>query len=272
MGDFDSYYKHCELYGRYVKALKEQSKQKYPDKIQELSDLRKISVQTLEQAGTFYIGNMAEMLLPEFFDHIGEFGVISETNGKPIFEGRWVFPISDFCGNVTNLVGYKRDAEVRYLYGTGKYYSRSDDFYGAEDLRTIYKMGWGILVEGITDRLAVVDSGHRNCLATCGTGNSSIKMTQLARVKYGIIFIHDRDSAGDSTRKHWVVPRGVRVNIVSGDKDIDAYLHSNNDAQEIASRAQEFESVIASCVDFLKKGVCLGGDIKHPIIESITLA
>ncbi len=271
MSSFSKYYEYCALYKKYVDALRAQSIKLHPDKLKELSDMRKISVETLEKVGAFYIGSMTEMLLPQFIDSVASLGVISATNGKPIFEERWVFPIKDICNNITNLVGYKRDAEVRYLYGTGKYYNRSDDFYGAETLGHIYDVGWAILVEGITDRLAVLDQGFDNCLASCGTADSSIKMGQLARTKHGVVFIHDRDTAGDGTRKHWIVPRGIRLNIVTGDKDIDSYLHSPNDYAEMQSRAFEFKQVIGECEAFLRKGVCLGGSKDRYTIESATL-
>ena len=47
----------------------------------------------MKNCGIFYIGEMAEMLLPEYIDKISEFGVISPTNNMPIFKGRWVIPI-----------------------------------------------------------------------------------------------------------------------------------------------------------------------------------
>lgn len=55
--------------------------------------MRKFSIDTVRNCGIFYIGEMAEMLLPDYIDKISEFGVISPTNNMPIFKGRWVIPI-----------------------------------------------------------------------------------------------------------------------------------------------------------------------------------
>lgn len=268
---FERYNKYCERFSMYVDKLRQNSKLLYPDKLHELADIRRMDVNVLDKLGVFYIGKMVEMLLPEFIDDVKNFGVISETNDKPIFEERWVFPIKDYCGNVINLVGYKRGAEVRYVYGTGKYYDRSNDFYGAENLKLIYDVGWGVVVEGITDCAALRCAGIWNSLATCGTTKSALKMQQLSRARYGIIFIHDRDAAGDGTRTHWIVPRFLRLDILSGDKDIDAYLHSSDSIEERKLRQENLTMTLGECVQWLKQGRCIGGDISKPAWISATL-
>lgn len=271
MVDFSNYNKYCQAYADYVGKLRHNSLLAYPEKLQELADMRRMKVETLEKAGIFYIGDSKEMIIKEHFDNLKLFGVINELNDKPIYNERWIIPIKDICGNYTNLVGYKRDADVRYMYATGKYYSRSDDFYGAQKLKYIYQVGWVVVVEGITDCLALEDVGIMNSLATCGTAANMLKMTQLSRVKYGVVFIHDRDSAGDGTRKHWIVPRCIRLNIATGDKDIDAYLHSPDMIEERDNRSEWLLRVLGDCHEFLKKGRCIGGDMEKPIVEDVTL-
>ena len=264
------YGRHTKAYREYVNVLKEISEKNWPGKLEELAERRKMPVEVFRKAETFYIGNMAAMVVPEFMGMLTEFGVINSTSNTPIFENRWIFPIKDSNKNIINLVGYTWNHDVRYLYGTGKYYERSNDMYGAENIDLIYKTGWGVLVEGITDCLALRSIGVENSLASCGTTDSPVKMQILGRTKYGMVFIHDRDEAGDGTRKHWIVPRAVRLDIASGQKDIDEYLHKYEDDADRQSREEELLLRLDECESWLKGGLCKG-DKQHSIIKNMTL-
>lgn len=213
---------HLDRFTEYVNILKERSNK---DKIKELSKLRGFSMKVIEDHDIFWIGEMSEMLVPDFLDELQEFGVISETNHKPIFHHRWVMPIKNEEGKVINLVGYSNEADERYVYGTGKYYSRTDTLFGLENLNEAYRCGWAIITEGITDTISVRGVGYKNTFAMCGTRPSDYKMRLLNRLRYGVIFIHDRDKPGDGTRKHWVVNRYFRFNTPIKYKDADATLH-----------------------------------------------
>ena len=258
------YDEYSNKFRKYVNGLIEQSRRLYPTALQILADRRRMPKRIFEEAEVFYIGKMQEMLLPEFIDDIGMFGVINANNERPIFEERWVFPIKDYCGNIINLVGYTWMHDVRYVYGTGKYYERSNDFYGAERLNAIYKEGWGIVVEGITDCVALRSIGMWNSLAWCGTTKSVVKVNQLERLKFGAIFIHDRDEAGDKTREHWIIPRCARINIASGNKDIDEYLHSREitSNEELESRETELRLTVMDSSNWLKQGLNNAGHIE----------
>lgn len=266
----EDYQKYSKRLAEYSEALLVQSRKMHPEKLGELAERRRMSIETLEEAGVFYIGDMREMVHPLFVDEIANFGVVSETNGKPIFDDRYVFPIKDSYGNVINFVGYTWKADVRYVYGTGRYYERTNDFYGAENMPLIYKMGWGVVVEGITDCVALRNAGVKNSLATCGTIESAIRIDKLARVEHGIIFIHDRDKAGDNTREHWVVPRCVRLNISNGCKDIDEYLDKVESDEEQEERRKSFIDCLDICVAWLMGGTAIRNGSK-PIETSATL-
>lgn len=257
------YERYCERFNSYVTKLRSNSKVLHPEKIHELSEIRLIPEETLESAGVFYIGAMEEMVLPDFVDSLPEFGVVSNTNNMVIFRERYVIPIYDSAGNILNLVGYSYLSDVRYVYGTAKYYRRGDDFYGLEGNSKVYESGWAVVVEGFTDRLALLGIGVDNVYAWCGTAASDDKIRQLSRLEHGVVFIHDRDKAGDITRKHWITPRCVRLNISNGCKDIDEFLHKREiDDNERLRRKAAVLDVLLDCKEWLLSSV-LPLDIKN---------
>lgn len=184
----------------YTMILKERSDK---DKLREFSEFRCIDMDTLEKNDVFYIGEMAEMLVPKYLSDLTSFGVISPTNRKPIFHNRWVMPIKNEYGQVINLVGYSNNSKERYVYGTALYYDRQNTLYGLENLDKAYELGYAIITEGITDTLSVRDLGFENTFAWCGTMRSTHKLKLLNRCRCGTINIHDRDKPGDKTKAYW---------------------------------------------------------------------
>ena len=122
----------------YTMELKERAGDK---KLKEFSEMRKFSLDIIKESDIFYIGDATEMLLPWHLWQIESYGVISPTNKKPIFHNRYVIPIKDIHGNVLNLVGYSKEADERYIYGTAKYYRRRETMYGLENLEAAYDLG-----------------------------------------------------------------------------------------------------------------------------------
>ena len=53
------------------------------------SNLRQIPLNSIKEKGIFWIGNSVELMLPEYIGLLERFGLISEANGKPIFNNRW---------------------------------------------------------------------------------------------------------------------------------------------------------------------------------------
>lgn len=188
------YEEYVKCFRDYYDKLKSSCDSK--EKLQELSDLRKISVEELITEEMVYIDSGTKMLIPEYMDHVKELGVISNTNNKPIFNNRYVFPIKDWHGNIVNLVGYSKDSDERYVYGTGEWYRRRDYIYGLENLKYAYEVGWCILTEGISDAWAVRQFGFKNTFGNCGVEFSEFKKSQLSRLRFGIIQIPDRDRPG----------------------------------------------------------------------------
>lgn len=264
------YMRVTQLMQEYHSFMVEQSSVKHPDKLQELADKRHFDVELLHELGVFYVGDMVEMLHPNFIDVVKELGVISETNNMPIFNDRYVIPIKDVSGNIINFVGYTWKSDVRYVYGTGKYYERAEDFFGAEEFSTAMEMGWAVVVEGITDKIALNNAGIKNAFAMCGTARSDEKMWTLSLLDYGVIFIHDRDKAGDETRNHWVVPRYAKIDICGNVKDIDEYLNGPETEEERLECKNWLHSTVNDAVNWLKQGRCRGQK-GHSICEGFTL-
>ena len=227
----------------YVSILKGRSDK---NKIKELADMRNIPIEAFEEADTFFIGEMGEMLLPNYLKELKTFGVISNTNNKPIFHNRWVFPIKTVSGKVQNLVGYSNAADERYIYGTSKYYRRRDTLYGLENMELAYKLGWAVLTEGITDTIRIRSLGIKNTFANCGTHASLQILTQLNRLRNGIIKIPDRDVAGREANKGWKVNRSITIQPFLKYKDIDEMLREDENIDWFLDYFNECVRIIES--------------------------
>lgn len=214
-----NYEKFQSRFNNYIKELQARSYDKYPDKLKELSELRKIPVEVFEDAGVFFIEHGMELLNPSYLDAVEDFGVISPANNMPIYNGRWVFPIKDMKGNIINHVGYRPDMNERYVYGTAKYYSRLNDLYGMEYFPLAIQEGYAIVTEGITDALAFRGLGYKNSFAWCGVRESKYKNLILNRLPYGIIKVPDNDEAGQRTIKRWDFNRSFLIRTPNGFKD-----------------------------------------------------
>lgn len=253
---------HKKLFTEYVDNMRERSGDK---KLSDFCIRRQFPLEVVKEAGIFYIEDATEMLVPDYLDHLEEFGIISNTNRRPIFHNRYVIPIYDTDGLVVNLVGYSWEADERYVYGTGKYYRRRDTMYGLDSLELAYDLGYAIITEGITDAIRVRSLGYKNCFAMCGTHDSSYIMKQLNRCRYGVIKIHDRDAAGMRAVKNWKCCRSVQLTTFLLYKDVDEMCtdseHPNN--QNIV------KEYIDASIDWLKTKEHRG---YHYQLEQLTMS
>lgn len=215
----------------YVEQLRSRSGLKM---LNELAEARQFSIDEIQSSGIFYIEDTTEMLLPSFLGMVEDFGVISPTNRKPIFHHRYVIPIKNTHGQVINLVGYSKEADERYVYGTAKYYRRRDTLYGLENLELAYQLGYAIITEGITDTIMVRNLGFKNSFAMCGTHKSDFILRQLNRCRYGVIKIPDRDYAGKRASKNWRYNRSITLNTFIKYKDIDELCRESAENKEWA--------------------------------------
>ena len=239
-----------EKLSQYTEALRLRSNK---DKLSELAEMRKFPLEVLEEAGIFYIGSMAEMMLPNYIDSLNSLGVISSTNNKPIFNERWVMPIKDIDGKTQNLVGYSNKADERYIYGTAKYYRRRDTLYGLENLNLAYELGYAVVTEGITDTIRLRALGIKNSFARCGTHKSEFILNQLNRCRHGVISIPDRDIAGSNSEKSWKFNRYITIHTTIQYKDCDEMLRDENNVQV-------FMDCLNTAIDEIKKLEHKGGN------------
>lgn len=237
-------------YNEYTDALTEYTmelKRRAGDKkLEYFSGLRNFPMEIINKSDIFYIEDATEMLIPKYLGSVEDFGVISPTNKKPIFHNRFVMPIKNTENKVVNLVGYSKEADERYVYGTAKYYRRRETMYGLENLPLAYELGYGILTEGITDTIMVRSLGFPVSFANCGTHRSEFIMKQLNRCRYGVIKIPDRDAAGQRALKGWESYRGVTLNTFIKYKDIDEMCRDNDGIYK-----ELVKEYIQACIDWL---------------------
>lgn len=274
-------------YAEYVKIVRELSWTQHHDKLLELVERRGIPLETIKEHEIFYIQTYQELMVPQFIDKLESFGLINELNHMPIFHERWIIPIKDFSGNIINLVGYSPDVDNRYLYGNAKYYDRKNDMFGMENYSEAYDLGWALYVEGITDCIALRSLGYKNVFASCGTMVSNIKMRHLNRLRYGVIFITDRDKAGQNTLKHWRVNCCVylAISIETRFKDIDDYINKyynpetgekiilSADSEIRKERAENIDYTVQAAADWLisqgTHSMSISKDIKYTNITLV---
>lgn len=242
------YNEYTELLTEYTEDLIDRAGDKNLDYF---AKLRGFNIDTVKAQRIFYIGEATEMLLPDYIDVITKLGVISNTNHKPIFHNRFVMPIMDRNGKVLNLVGYSKEANERYVYGTSKYYRRTDTLYGLENLEMAYDLGYAFLTEGITDTIRLRSMGYLNSFANCGTHSSVFNTKLLNRCRHGVIEIPDRDAAGLRASKGWKFNRSVTLNTYIKYKDIDSMCF--NESENIQNMGI-IKAYIDACIDWILSG------------------
>ena len=231
---------------KYTDATRELQMRSDASKLKDFAEMRNMPIEIVKYSDIFYIGDATEMLLPSYLGQVEDFGVISPTNKKPIFHDRYVMPIKDIHGKILNLVGYSKDANERYVYGTARYYRRRETMYGLENLLKAYELGYAILTEGITDAIRLRSLGYLNSFANCGTHKSDFIMKQLNRCRYGVIKVPDRDAAGRKAYKSWECNRSITLNVFIAYKDVDEMCKESEENQEIVKEYMDI------CIDWIK--------------------
>lgn len=226
--------KEMEDYTKYLTEYVEELRDRAGDNMLDyFAEMRKFPREVIDEQKIFYIGDATEMLLPNYIDKVESFGVISPTNRRPIFHNRFVMPIMDEKGMVINLVGYSKEANERYVYGTAKYYRRRDTLYGMENIELAYQLGYMFVTEGITDTIRMRSLGYKNTFARCGTHGSDEMNIISNRMKHGIIRIPDHDKAGQAAVKKWECCRGITINPFIAFKDIDSMCYESEEMCEV---------------------------------------
>lgn len=226
----ENYNKYNRFLTAYYNDLRKINKEKYENKLVELSKLRGFSLETIDKQGIVYTGEFIDMLLPKYAEDLDALGLIH--NNKPIFNNRWIIPIYDLLGNIVSLVGYSNKSDQRYIYSTSRFYNRSNTLYNLQNIDRAYEKGYSILVEGITDAISLINQGYDNVFANCGTHNSKITQGLLDTIG-GVVVIPDRDMAGQRAYKSWKFNRKIKINVPIRYKDVDEYIRKESDISEL---------------------------------------
>mgnify|MGYP003291626246 CR=1 FL=1 len=245
----------------YVNDLRERAGDRMLDYF---AELRQFPREVIDEQRIFYIGDATEMLLPMYLDKLENLkksldekrnNVSDKQNDlknklnalKNNNNNRFVMPIMDIDGKILNLVGYSKEANERYVYGTAKYYRRRETMYGLENLPLAYELGYAIVTEGITDAVRLRSLGYKNTFAMCGTHKSEFIMKQLNRCRYGVLRVPDRDEAGQKAVKRWECNRHITLNTFVAYKDIDEMCSASPDNKDWV------QAYINECINWLKQ-------------------
>ena len=235
-------YNFRKKFTEYVNTLYKLSNKEMQE---EFARIRQIPINSIKKNDIFWVGNSAELMIPEYIGLLEKFGLVSEANNKPIFNNRWVIPIKDKDNLVQALVGYSNVSDNKYVYSTTDYYLRGDSLYGEEQLEQTMKDGYAVLVEGITDAIHVRSLGFNNIYANCGSRKGTVNFLRLNRLKHGLIRICDRDRAGNGTKKRWITDRYIDLVTPPQFKDSDEVL-KNVEYKEI------FREYLEECIRIIK--------------------
>ncbi len=149
-------------------ALVRQLKQKYPDKLLELSGLA-----VRDQSGRLY----------------------------DRFRRRIVFPIANESGKVVAFGGRALGDDLpKYLNSPETLiYSKSNVLYHLDRAKEAIRQGdLAVLVEGYLDTIAVERAGVTNVVASCGTSLTETQVKLLGRFTRRVVVNYDPDTAGQA--------------------------------------------------------------------------
>ena len=166
-------------------------------------------------------------------------GLVSVSeDGEKVFDrfrGRIIFP-------VINANGFPVAFGARILgAGEPKYlnspetpaYTKGDHLYGLFQSKTeVRRLGYGILVEGYLDLIALSQNGVKNAVASLGTAFTENQARLLARFARKVVVNYDGDKAGVKAAKRAVEVLlaenfDVKVLVLPNGDDPDDFIRSN---------------------------------------------
>jgi DNA primase len=206
---------------------------------------RGLSNETIEQFRIGYADESWDALLTHLRDVGTDEGLIRQSglvsvseDGEKVFDrfrGRIIFP-------VLNVNGFPVAFGARILgQGEPKYlnspetpaYTKGDHLYGMFQNKTeIRRLGFGILVEGYLDLIALSQNGVKNAVASLGTAFTENQARLLARFARKVVVNYDGDKAGVKAAKRAVEVLlaenfDVKVLVLPNGDDPDDFIRSN---------------------------------------------
>ncbi len=183
------------------------------------------------------------------------------------FRGRVIFPIRDMQGNTVAfgariLPGKDQDDQPKYINSPETpVYSKGKVLYGLyQNKSAIRKAGFGVVVEGYMDLLALVQAGVGNAAATLGTALTAEHVKFLKRVCRDWVVVFDGDAAGQRAAARALplfYAQGLNVRVLSLPEEDDPDTFIRREGKE---RWEVLLESIPSGLDFiLDRGLELHG-------------
>jgi DNA primase len=193
------------------------------------------------------------------------------------FRNRLLFVIGDTQGRPVAFGGRVLDDSLpKYINSPeSPVYRKGDVLFGLDLAKqALREKGWGLVVEGYFDHLALYRAGIRNVVATCGTALTESHLRLLRRYAEKIYLLFDGDAAGKNATMRAVelflaegVP-GYAVDLPAGD-DPDTFL-AKNDAPSFLSRVEKAKPLFEYFVrETIRSGDAGSVDGRVRIIEEI---
>jgi len=162
----------------------------------------------------FWLGYAPAQGLIDYFNAHDVSGKLAESIGLiaynddgtayEIMTKRIIFPIFS-NGKISGFAGRAiKEHPVKYLNSKSNilYNKRQMLYLLDKSKKHIYKTGWGILVEGYFDVIALAEVGIHNAVASCGTAFTDEQARLLRRWAEEVYVCYDGDSAGhEAARK-----------------------------------------------------------------------
>ncbi|PLY00224.1 MAG: DNA primase [Desulfuromonas sp.] len=149
-----------------------------------------------------------------------------------LFRKRLLFPIHDVRGQVVAFGGRVLDDSLpKYINSPeSPIYNKSRILFGLYQAReAMRRAGYGIVVEGYFDQMALFRNDFTNAVATCGTALTGEHGRLLKRYAEKVLLLFDQDKAGLAATfrsMEVLLPQGLSVAVVDlGDgEDPDSFL------------------------------------------------
>ena len=182
---------------------------------------------------------------------IKETGLFSQ-DGKDYFDGRAIFPIHNFLGEIVGFGGRVIKGGTtfaKYLNTKANAaYDKSRELYGLYFAKQeITKKDIVYLTEGYLDVIAMHQKGFTNTVATCGTALTENQVYALKRLTNNITIIFDGDNAGIKAANralNMCIEAGMNVRIINLPEGLDpdslCQLKDFDEIETILNQAYDF--------------------------------
>lgn len=186
-----------------------------------LIETRNLPEKAIEQLDGFYVDEDARAEdFPEWLQ-LESLGMVKY--GRPVFYGRFVFPVKTPKGEVMGFIGWDPNVKPKYLdsYNYG-YKAKATTFFGMENIGEYYTSKEPVFItEGLMCTAWLRANGFQ-AMASLGSTLSKYCQTILKRFGYRCVMVPDNDEAGEKylMQARYCLPQAQKIMVKVG-KDID---------------------------------------------------